>query len=137
MWCAQLQSVFVHVPSEHRSGSVLVPHFTTQFTTQQKNLLHKGTELWRVSIGAAASWCHTLIAQSAEHDMNALDKNGDHATLYTGPECPIGNFKKTSDEKIQVQSVLIRNSQNSAPKCIHHVRSIYRVFFPQLVASRL
>jgi hypothetical protein len=49
------------------------------------------TELWRVSIGVAASWCHTFIAQSAEHDMNALDKKGDHATLYTGPECPVGN----------------------------------------------
>jgi hypothetical protein len=44
-----------------------------------------------VSIGVAASWCHTFIAQSAEHDMNALDKKGDHATLYTGPECPVGN----------------------------------------------
>jgi hypothetical protein len=41
-----------------------------------------------VSMGAWESWCQTLMDQSAEQDTKALETKGDHATLYTGPECP-------------------------------------------------
>jgi hypothetical protein len=39
-------------------------------------------ELWRVSIGVEESWCQILMAQSAEHDMKALERYGDLPTVW-------------------------------------------------------